>query len=110
MAYDNDDAPELPGTLGAAIDMKRDEIRCYEEAVKVPSTRDVTQWEINEFFADYSALAGRSDPQTCSNGRELPLLFRVLSEQHPPCIRKPTDRTQLSRMVARVRHEVARPR
>jgi len=75
MAYDNESAPELPGTFTEALDaleanahlhdqmskelvevflvMKRDEIRRYEEAVKDPSTRDVTQWEIDEYFADY---------------------------------------------------------
>jgi len=75
MAYDNESAPELPATFGAALDaleanahlhdqmskelvevflvMKRDEIRRYEAAVKDPSTRDVTQWEIDEYFADY---------------------------------------------------------
>jgi len=75
MAYDNEAAPGLPGTFTAALDaleanahlrdqmskelvevflvMKRDEIRRYEEAVKDPSTRDVTQWEIDEYFADY---------------------------------------------------------
>lgn len=75
MAYDNEGAPELPATLTAALDaleanahlheqmstqlievflvMKRDEIRRYEEAVSDPSTRDVTQWEIDEYFADY---------------------------------------------------------
>jgi len=75
MAYDNEAAPELPGTFTEALDaleanahlrdqmskelvevflvMKRDEIRRYEEAVKDPSTRDVTQWEIDEYFADY---------------------------------------------------------
>jgi glutamine synthetase len=75
MAYDNEDAPELPATLTAALDaleananlheqmskelvevflvMKRDEVARYEAAVKDPSTRDVTQWEIDEYFADY---------------------------------------------------------
>ena len=75
MAYDNESAPELPATFGAALDaleanahlhdqmskelvevflvMKRDEIARYEAAVKDPSTRDVTQWEIDEYFADY---------------------------------------------------------
>ena len=75
MAYDNESAPELPATLGAALDaleanahlhdqmskelvevflvMKRDEVARYEAAVKDPSTRDVTQWEIDEYFADY---------------------------------------------------------
>lgn len=75
MAYDNENAPELPATLTAALDaleananlhkqmskelvevflvMKRDEVARYEAAVKDPSTRDVTQWEIDEYFADY---------------------------------------------------------
>jgi glutamine synthetase len=75
MAYDNESAPELPATLGAALDaleanahlheqmskelvevflvMKRDEVARYEAAVKDHSTRDVTQWEIDEYFADY---------------------------------------------------------
>jgi glutamine synthetase len=75
MAYDNEAAPELPATLGAALDaleanahlheqmskelvevflvMKRDEVARYEAAVEDPSTRDVTQWEIDEYFADY---------------------------------------------------------
>ena len=75
MAYDNESAPELPATFGAALDaleanahlhdqmskelvevflvMKRDEIARYEAAIKDPSTRDVTQWEIDEYFADY---------------------------------------------------------
>ncbi|CAB4871691.1 MAG: glutamine synthetase [Actinobacteria bacterium] len=75
MAYDNESAPVLPATLGAALDaleanahlhdqmskelvevflvMKRDEVARYEAAVKDPSTRDVTQWEIDEYFADY---------------------------------------------------------
>ena len=75
MAYDNEDAPELPATFAEALDaleansnlheqmskelievflvMKRDEIRRYNESVSDPSTRDVTQWEIDEYFADY---------------------------------------------------------
>ena len=75
MAYDNEDAPELPSTFTEALDaleananlheqmskelievflvMKRDEIRRYNESVPDPSTRDVTQWEIDEYFADY---------------------------------------------------------
>lgn len=75
MAYDNEDAPELPMTFTAALDaleanahlheqmskelvevflvMKRDEIRRYEETVADPATRDVTQWEVDEYFADY---------------------------------------------------------
>jgi hypothetical protein len=32
--------------------MKRDEIERYEAAVTVP-TRDVTQWEIDEYFEVY---------------------------------------------------------
>jgi glutamine synthetase len=75
MAYDNESAPVLPATLTAALDaleanahlhdqmskelvevflvMKRDEVARYEAAVEDPSTRDVTQWEIDEYFADY---------------------------------------------------------
>jgi glutamine synthetase len=75
MAYDNESAPVLPATLTAALDaleanahlhdqmskelvevflvMKRDEVARYEAAVKDPATRDVTQWEIDEYFADY---------------------------------------------------------
>jgi glutamine synthetase len=75
MAYDNESAPELPSTFTEALDaleanahlheqmskelievflvMKRDEIRRYNESVPDPSTRDVTQWEIDEYFADY---------------------------------------------------------
>jgi glutamine synthetase len=75
MAYDNEAAPELPATLSAALDaleanahlheqmskelvevflvMKRDEVARYETAVKDPSTRDVTQWEIDEYLNDY---------------------------------------------------------
>jgi glutamine synthetase len=75
MAYDNEAAPELPATFTEALDaleananlheqmskelvevflvMKRDEIRRYNESVPDPSTRDVTQWEIDEYFADY---------------------------------------------------------
>jgi glutamine synthetase len=33
--------------------MKRDEIERYNAAVEDPSTREVTQWEINEYFADF---------------------------------------------------------
>jgi len=75
MAYDNEDAPTLPATFTEALDaleanermrehmstgliaiflvMKRDEIERYEAAVPDPATRDVTDWEIQEYFEDY---------------------------------------------------------
>ena len=75
MAYDNESAAILPVTFTEALDaleaneafktymakelvavhlvMKRDEIERYNAAVEDPSTRDVTQWEINEYFADF---------------------------------------------------------
>jgi glutamine synthetase len=75
MAYDNEAAAILPVTFAEALDaleaneafktymakelvavhlvMKRDEIERYNAAVEDPSTRDVTQWEINEYFADF---------------------------------------------------------
>ena len=75
MAYDNEDAPVLPLTFTEALDaleandafmhymakelvavhlvMKRDEIARYNAQVVDPNTRDVTQWEIDEYFADY---------------------------------------------------------
>jgi glutamine synthetase len=75
MAYDNEAAPVLPATFTEALDaleanermrehmstgliaiflvMKRDEIERYEAAVADPSTRDVTDWEIQEYFEDY---------------------------------------------------------
>ena len=75
MAYDNEAAPTLPATFTEALDaleanermrehmstgliaiflvMKRDEIERYEAAVPDPSTRDVTDWEIQEYFEDY---------------------------------------------------------
>jgi glutamine synthetase len=75
MAYDNEAAPVLPATFTEALDaleanermrehmstgliaiflvMKRDEIARYEAAVPDPSTRDVTDWEIQEYFEDY---------------------------------------------------------
>ena len=75
MAYDNEAAPTLPATFTEALDaleanermrehmstgliaiflvMKRDEIQRYEAAVPDPTTRDVTDWEIQEYFEDY---------------------------------------------------------
>lgn len=75
MAYDNEGAPILPLSFTEALDalesneafmkymakelvavhlvMKRDEIERYIAEVADPSTRDVTQWEIDEYFADY---------------------------------------------------------
>ena len=75
MAYDNEAAATLPATFTEALDaleanermrehmstgliaiflvMKRDEIERYEAAVADPSTRDVTDWEIQEYFEDY---------------------------------------------------------
>jgi glutamine synthetase len=75
MAYDNEAAPVLPATFTEALDaleanermrehmstgligiflvMKRDEIERYEASVPDPSTRDVTDWEIQEYLEDY---------------------------------------------------------
>lgn len=75
MAYDNEGASILPQTFTEALDaleansdlhehlakqmvevflvLKRDEVARYEAEVEDPSTRDVTQWEIDEYFADY---------------------------------------------------------
>ena len=75
MAYDNEDAPTLPATFTQALDaleanermrehmstgliaiflvMKRDEIERYTASVPDPSTRDVTDWEIQEYMEDY---------------------------------------------------------
>ena len=33
--------------------LKRDEVERYEAAVPDPSTREVTQWEIEEYLEDY---------------------------------------------------------
>jgi glutamine synthetase len=33
--------------------LKRDEIRRYEEAVEDPTTREITQWELDEYIEDY---------------------------------------------------------
>ena len=48
----------LTGILGEEFvttyeTLKRDEIRRYEEAVDDPTTREVTQWEIDEYLEDY---------------------------------------------------------
>jgi glutamine synthetase len=75
MAYDNEGAAILPATLSEALDkldadltlksvlaeqmvnvftvMKRDEVARYEAEVTDPSTREVTQWEIDEYLEDY---------------------------------------------------------
>lgn len=75
MAYDNEDAAILPETFSQALDaldaddalraqlseelinvfmmLKRDEVARYEASVEDPATRDVTQWEINEYFEAY---------------------------------------------------------
>lgn len=74
-SYQNESAAVLPTTLGAALDeldastelrealgsevlgvfsiLKRDEVSRYETAVEDPSTRDVTQWEIDEYLEAY---------------------------------------------------------
>jgi glutamine synthetase len=74
-AYENETAPILPMTLRDALDalekddfmrqalgstfvetfltLKRDEIERYEADVDDPSTREVTQWEIDEYLEDY---------------------------------------------------------
>lgn len=75
MAYDNEGAAILPETFTEALDsleanehisnhlstqlvnvflvMKRDEILRYEAAEADPSTREVTQWEIQEYLEDF---------------------------------------------------------
>lgn len=75
MAYDNEAAEILPLSFTEALDaleaneafmkymakelvavhlvMKRDEIARYNSQVVDPNTRDVTQWEIDEYFADF---------------------------------------------------------
>jgi glutamine synthetase len=72
MAYDNESAPVLPMSLKEALDalsaneniktylsseligvflaLKRDEIERYEKSVADPETRDVTQWEQDEYL------------------------------------------------------------
>ena len=74
-AYENEADPVLPMSLGEALDaleadaslheimgaeivevftlMKRDELRRYTETVPDASTRDTTQWELDEYLADY---------------------------------------------------------
>ncbi|MGV8876667.1 MAG: glutamine synthetase family protein [Rhodoglobus sp.] len=74
-AYEDASAPILPMSLRAALDaldadtvmrtslgdtlidvfsvLKRDEVRRYEKSVSDVNTRDVSQWEIDEYFADY---------------------------------------------------------
>ena len=74
-AYQNESAAVLPMTLTEALDavdanetmaailgaelvdlfavMKRDEVARYEEATADPTTRDVTQWELDEYINDY---------------------------------------------------------
>lgn len=73
-SYEDESQEILPMTLGAALDalradtvlieilggslvdvfevMKRDEIERYTEAVDDPETRDVTEWEVKEYFLD----------------------------------------------------------
>ncbi|MBK5237645.1 MAG: glutamine synthetase [Actinomycetales bacterium] len=75
MAYDNEGAPILPETFSQALDaleaddalrtqlsrelinvfmmLKRDEVARYEASVEDPATRDVTPWEIMEYFEAY---------------------------------------------------------
>ena len=75
MAYDNEGAPVLPETFSQALDaldaddalrthlsqelinvfmlLKRDEVARYEAAVEDPETRDVTPWEVTEYFEAY---------------------------------------------------------
>jgi glutamine synthetase len=75
MAYDNENAPILPMSLGEALDalegddelrtqlsdelvnvfmaLKRDEVERYTASVADPTTRDVTEWEIKEYIEDF---------------------------------------------------------
>jgi len=75
MAYDNEDAPTLPATFTEALDhlennphlmeqmspqlveafvvLKRDEIERYKAEVSNPDTREVTQWEHDEYMLSY---------------------------------------------------------
>ena len=74
-AYADEAAPVLPMTLTSALDalaadtvmratmggpivdvfalMKRDEVERYESETEDPATREVTQWELDEYIADY---------------------------------------------------------
>jgi glutamine synthetase len=73
--YEDESRPALPMTFADALDamtadtyltgilgepfvstyetLKRDEIRRYEEAVEDPSTREITQWELDEYIEDF---------------------------------------------------------
>jgi len=75
LAYGVEGGPVLPMSLGAALDalradtvlvdmlggplvdvfevLKRDEVARYTQAVDDPKTREVTSWEIEEYFLDY---------------------------------------------------------
>ena len=74
-SYGDESRPEIPVSLAGALDalkadtflsdllgrefvdafetLKRDEIARYEAAVSDPLTREVTQWELNEYIQDY---------------------------------------------------------
>lgn len=74
-AYGNEAAAVLPTSLSAALDaldadtvlhealggplidvfsvLKRDEVARYEAEVEKPDTREVTQWELDEYLEDY---------------------------------------------------------
>ena len=74
-AYQNEAAEVLPASLATALDaldastvlrealgepfidvftvLKRDEVQRYEAEVGDPTTRDVTQWELDEYLEDY---------------------------------------------------------
>lgn len=74
-SYTDESRPSLPMTLTDSLDalkadafltgiigepfiaafetLKRDEVRRYEESVDDPGTRDVTQWELDEYIEDF---------------------------------------------------------
>lgn len=74
-SYGDESRPEIPTSLSDALDalkadtflsdilgrefveafetLKRDEIARYEAAVPDPATRDVTQWELDEYLEDF---------------------------------------------------------
>jgi len=74
-SYENESADVLPTTLTVALDaletdafmrdclgaalvdvfvlLKRDEVARYEDEVEDPDTRDVTQWELDEYLEAY---------------------------------------------------------